>query len=138
MPSYRYMFLFVCMTFINHLGGFHKWRQHIFGLFDPLPPMSAFVRLWTLPLTKNVAANRNSPNAHFGSIKIMMGKIALLEDKFKSWVLLFLYLLRLQQNVLFCWRHHWSNLPSPNVRFCQHFTNPPSPFGCWHHLWKPP
>ena len=81
------------------------------------------------PLSNDVRPEHILPFCKQKTTKNNVGQnLALLGDKFKGWVFLFIYLLQLQQNILFfCWHHHWSNPPSPHVRFCQHFTNPPSP-----------
>ena len=141
------------------LGAIHIWRQHIFGAFCPPSPLSAFVRLWTLPLGNDVRPWHTPPLLQTNFYEILQKWLHSLwiplkaqifcfthfvliylyfKYKFKGWVFLFMHLFRLQRNILFCWCHHWSNPPSPHVRFCQHFTNPPSPLGCWRHMWMAP
>ena len=129
---------------------------YFWSFLTPPPPLSAFVRLWTPPLGNDVRPWHTPPPfceqifTKFWrnlciSKKIVSNKYnhKFLREinfifKFKGWVFLFIHLLRLQQNILFCWCHHWSNPPPPMSGFVSISLTPPPPLGRWRHMWMAP
>ena len=90
-----------------------------------LPLVSICQTLNNPPKYNDVCCKQISQNFYLKKLRPAGTRLGAIKNhhKFKSWVFLFMYLLQLQQNILFI----IGQTPLPHVRFCQYFTDPPPP-----------